>query len=140
MLFRNCAGGVVFFGDKVLLIQNEKEEWVLPKGIIRSGNLSREVALHRVNEEAGVNARIISTAGETSYEFFSVGRRKPVCNQITWYLMEADSDACVIDKELGFLGGGFYPVDKAIKMITYSQDQTLVRLAFKKFEHLKKEV
>ncbi|HHT62421.1 MAG TPA: NUDIX hydrolase, partial [Clostridia bacterium] len=37
MLFRQCAGGIVFFNDKVLLLQNEKNEWVFPKGVIRNG-------------------------------------------------------------------------------------------------------
>ena len=35
MLFRNCAGGIVFSGEKVLLIKNDKDEWVMPKGVVR---------------------------------------------------------------------------------------------------------
>jgi len=68
---RNCAGGVVFNGDQVFILKNDKGEWVLPKGVIRNGNLATEVALRRVKEEAGIDAEIISTAGETCYEFFS---------------------------------------------------------------------
>ena len=34
MLYRNCAGGVVFFKDQVLLLKNDKGEWVLPKGYV----------------------------------------------------------------------------------------------------------
>ncbi|MCX8042451.1 MAG: NUDIX domain-containing protein, partial [Thermodesulfobacteriaceae bacterium] len=49
---RNCAGGVVFCGEKVFLLKNEKGEWVLPKGVIRNGDYSNEVALRRVKEEA----------------------------------------------------------------------------------------
>ena len=37
MLRRNCAGGVVFFDDKVFILKNDKGEWVLPKGVIRKG-------------------------------------------------------------------------------------------------------
>lgn len=70
MLIRNCAGGVVFSGDKVFLLQNEKGEWVFPKGVIRNGELQSEVALRRVKEEGGINATIISSAGRTNYEFF----------------------------------------------------------------------
>ena len=33
MIVRNCAGGVVFRGDKVLLVCNDKQEWGFPKGV-----------------------------------------------------------------------------------------------------------
>ena len=31
---RNCAGGVVFAGDDVFLLKNDKSEWIMPKGVI----------------------------------------------------------------------------------------------------------
>ncbi|KXG74189.1 NUDIX hydrolase [Thermotalea metallivorans] len=136
MLFRNCAGGVVFFEDKVLLLKNEKDEWVLPKGVIRNGNLSRDVALSRVKEETGVNAEIVSPIGETCYEFYSITRQRPVCNEIIWYLMTASNDQCVLNEELGFKEVGFYPIDEAIEKITYSQDKSLVSLSYRKYKDL----
>ena len=48
MIVRNCSGGVVFCGSKVFLLKNDKEEWVLPKGVIRDRRPPREVALERV--------------------------------------------------------------------------------------------
>ena len=71
MLVRQCAGGVVFLGDKVFLLKNDKGEWVLPKGVIRNGKTASEVALSRVRYEGGVSAKIIHSVGETNYEFFS---------------------------------------------------------------------
>lgn len=136
MIFRDCAGGVVFFEDKVLLLKNEKNEWVLPKGVIRNGNLSRDVALNRVQKEAGVKAEIISSVGETCYEFFSVKRQKAVYNQIAWYLMEAESDDCKLNKEMDFKEVGFYHIDEALKKITHRQDQSLVSLSYKKYKEL----
>lgn len=139
MLFRSCAGGVVFFEDKVLILQNEKNEWVLPKGAIRNGYLSRDVALSRVIEETGIKPEIISTIGETCYEFYSISRQKPVCNEITWYLMTASDDQCKLSKELGFKDVGFFPVDEALDKITYSQDRSLVSLSYKKYKELSKK-
>ncbi|MBZ4665701.1 NUDIX hydrolase [Mahella sp.] len=136
MLMRNCAGGVVFNDDKVFLLKNDKGEWVLPKGVIRNGNLATEVALRRVKEEAGIDAEIISTAGETCYEFFSISRQCPVCNQITWYIMHALDDKYHVNKEEGFTDGGYFPVDEAIRKITYSQDKSLVGLSYKKYKDL----
>ena len=136
MLVRNCAGGVVFSGEKVLLLKNDKGEWVLPKGVIRSGDLSSEVAVRRVREEAGISAEIVSTVGRTNYEFFSVTRQKPVCNKITWYIMKSLSENFELNKEENFMSGGFYQVDEAISLITYSQDKSLINLSFQKFREL----
>ena len=132
MIFRKCAGGVVFFGDSVFLLKNEKDEWVLPKGVIREKQLPNDVALERVAKEAGIKARIISPAGETSYEFYSMTRRQPVCNKITWYVMQADSAEYRIAFEQGFTDGDYYPIEKGIELITYSQDKALGQRRFRK--------
>ncbi|KKM13072.1 NUDIX hydrolase [Clostridiales bacterium PH28_bin88] len=136
MLFRKCAGGIVFSDDHVFLLQNDKREWVLPKGVVRQDTHPSEVALKRVREETGVRASIIGPAGETSYEFFSVSRQRPVCNQITWFVMQADSTEFHVAQQEGFLDGGFFPVDEAVKRITYSQDKALVRISYRKLQRL----
>lgn len=133
MLTRECAGGVVFIDEQVFLLRNDKGEWVLPKGVIRNKQLALDVALHRVKFEGGVDADIISPAGETSYEFFSQSRKMPICNKIDWFIMEAISDSYSINKQEGFIDGGFFPVDEALEKITYSQDKSLVRLAYRKY-------
>ncbi|MDP4181219.1 MAG: NUDIX hydrolase [Bacillota bacterium] len=136
MLVRNCAGGVVFYNNKVFILKNEKDEWVLPKGVIRRGDLSSEVAIKRVSEEAGIEAEIVSTAGSTNYEFFSVTRQKPVCNKITWYIMKSLNENYEINREEQFTDGGYFEVEDAIRRITYSQDKSLLNLSFKKFKEI----
>jgi 8-oxo-dGTP pyrophosphatase MutT (NUDIX family) len=140
MLIRNCAGGVVFNGDKVFLLKNEKDEWVLPKGLIRNGRLPSEVAVDRVKIEAGISAEIIFTAGQTNYEFFSVTRKMPVCNRITWYIVRALDDEFTVSKDEGFKDGGYFTLDEAMNLITYSQDKALVRLSFEKSKDLLSEL
>ncbi len=136
MLVRNCAGGVVFLGEKVYVLKNDKGEWVLPKGVIRKGELPNEVALKKVKEETGISAEIISTAGHTSYEFYSVSRQKPVCNKIIWYIMKALDDKSKFNEDKDFVDGGYFFVDDAIKLITYSQDKALVNLSYKKYKEI----
>ncbi len=136
MLVRNCAGGVVFSGEKVFLLKNEKDEWVLPKGVIRSGDYPDEVAIKRVKEETGIDAEIILAAGNTNYEFFSVTRQRPVCNKITWYLMRSLNDNFEVNKEDDFSEGGYFSIDEALEKITYSQDRALINLSFAKYNEL----
>jgi len=140
MLIRNCAGGIVFDGEKVFLLKNEKDEWVLPKGVIRNGDLPYIVAENRVKVEAGISADIVSSAGQTNYEFFSFTRNKPVCNRITWYIMKALNNNYDISKEEGFIDGGYFTIEDALDRITYSQDKALVRLSFEKFKELQTQL
>lgn len=137
MLFRNCAGGVVFYGEKVFILKNDKREWVLPKGKIRNGALAAEIAIDSVKKEADLTTTIVSTAGETSYEFFSMSRKRPVCNEITWYIMQANDPQYKVSEKEGFIDGGFFFIDDALKLITYSQDRALVNLSFKKYKCFK---
>jgi len=134
MLFRKCAGGVVFHGENVFLLRNEKGEWVLPKGVVRGQMSKREVAVDRVRSETGVNAQVLEAVGETNYEFYSVTRRASVCNRVMWYTMRAESEAFRIAFEQGFTDGGWLPIGEAVEKITYTQDKSLVRLAHEKYK------
>jgi len=139
MLTRNCAGGIVFFENKVLILKNEKSEWVFPKGAIRSEDSPDTVAVSRVELEAGVNAKIICSAGRSNYEFFSITRQRPVCNKIHWYVMEAKDETCVPNTAQNFLDGGFFPVEEALEMTTYGQDKSLLMVSFQKYREFVRE-
>lgn len=136
MLVRNCAGGIVFCGSKVFLLKNEKDEWVFPKGVIRSGELPNEVALKRVKIETDIASEIISTAGHTNYEFFSVTRQKPVCNKIIWYIMKSNNLYYNVTDKEKFIDAGYFEVDEAMKMVTYSQDKALLNLSYKMYKKI----
>ncbi len=138
MLMRNCAGGVVFKGESVFLLKNEKNEWVLPKGVKRGNKTDADVALERVRIETGLqNPVIISPAGETNYEFYSVTRKIPVYNEIVWFVMTCDDEEYCVSAEDGFQDGGFYPIEKALEMVTYSQDKSLVYLSYKRYKEMR---
>jgi len=136
MIVRHCAGGVVFYANKVLLVKNDRGEWTLPKGKIEQGELKHSSAVLRVKDETGVNASILETAGNTMYQFFSRSRQQEVCNAITWYIMQADSNNYTLDNE--FTDGGFYKVKDAIDMLTHSQEKSLVDISYKKYKELRR--
>lgn len=134
MLMRNFAGGVVFSGDKVLLLKNEKDEWVLPRKIMRDGELSSEVAVKKIREESGVLAEIVFTAGQTNYEFSSITRKKPFCDKTTWYIMESLDEENKMGNKPRFMD--FVKVDEAMNLIDSSYDRSLVSLSFRKYREL----
>lgn len=132
MLLRDCAGGVIFYKDTVFLILNEKNEWVMPKGLIKDGESPQDAAVRRVFEETDIKGSIVEQAGRTYYEFYSVTRQKPVCNRIAWYIMQTDSDSFQISEPDRYKNGGFFDISTALDMITYSQDKSLVMQSYKK--------
>ena len=136
MLVRNCAGGIVFFEDSVLLMCNEKYEWCFPKGVIRSVEKPEDVAIERVYTESGIHAAILSPAGRTNYEFYSVTRQKPVCNKIVWYVMKALDTRVLPSAEEHVTDAAFVPIKDALEKITYSQDKSIMMMAYQRYKEL----
>ena len=120
----------------MLLVKNDRGEWTLPKGKIDQGELKHFSAVLRVKDEAGVNASILETAGNTMYQFFSRSRQQEVCNAITWYIMQTDNNKYTLNNE--FTDGGFYKVKEAIDMLTHSQEKSLVDISYKKYKELRR--
>ena len=135
MIIRNCSGGIVFTGDKVLLVCNDKQEWGFPKGAVKtSSDLSlSEFARNRVKMETDVDARVIAPCGKTNYEYYSISRRKPVHNNISWFVMKSESEECKAFPESGTVDCRFVEIAKALDEITYSQDKSLLMMAYQKY-------
>lgn len=137
MLIRNCTGGIVFAGDKVLMIENDKHEWAFPKGVIRVNQKITEVVVRRVKLETDVDAKVLAPCGKTHYEFYSITRRKPVHNNISWFIMKADEDAKpTANKEENILSAKFFDIQVAMDRVTYSQDKSLLLMAYQKYKEL----
>ena len=135
MIVRNCSGGIVFTGDKVLIVCNDKQEWGFPKGVVKTdSNLSlSEFAKGRVKTETDVDARVIAPCGKTNYEYYSISRRKPVHNNISWFVMDTASENCRAFPESGTVDCKFVEVALALNEITYSQDKSLLMMAYQKY-------
>ncbi|WAW15224.1 NUDIX domain-containing protein [Peptostreptococcus equinus] len=136
MIVRRCSGGVVFYANKVLIVENDKGEWTLPKGKIVGDGLPHESAVERVKLETGVDAKILDIAGDTIYEFFSRSRNQRVCNAIMWYVMESKNSQVDLSKE--FLQGNFYKIPEALEKLSHSKEKSLVDVSYKKYKEFKK--
>ena len=137
---RSCAGGVVFSGDDVFLLMSDRGEWVMPKGVIRNRNRSNDVALWRVEDEAGIHAEIIGIAGNTRYDFFSESRGKEVSNRIQWFTMVAADHNYRISYDQGFLNGGYFSVDRAMELLSIEEDREILRSACKIYQKYRETI
>ncbi|GAA0710701.1 NUDIX hydrolase [Paraclostridium ghonii] len=137
MILRRCAGGIVFYANKVLIVKNDKGEWTIPKGKISDNDIASEVATQKIKEEVEVDAKVVDMAGDTMYEFYSRSRQQKVCNAIMWYIMESDNTEYSINDE-SIAEAGFFKVKDALDMLAHNKEKSLVEISYKKFKDLKK--
>jgi diadenosine hexaphosphate hydrolase (ATP-forming) len=62
------AGGIIVWRDRIVLRRTLRGEWVFPKGWIDPGETLEQTAVREVREETGVQAEIVSNAGNATYE------------------------------------------------------------------------
>jgi ADP-ribose pyrophosphatase YjhB (NUDIX family) len=137
MILRRCAGGIVFYANKVLIVKNDKGEWTIPKGKISESDIASEVAPQKVKDEVEVEAKVLDMAGDTMYEFYSKTRHQKVCNAIMWYIMESDNTEYNINDE-DIKEAGFFKVKDALDMLAHNKEKSLVEISYRKFKDLKK--
>lgn len=129
-VIRSCAGGIVFRGDDLFLLMSDRGNWVMPKGVIRNRNRSNDVALWRVEDEAGIRAEIIGIAGNTYYDFFSETRQRDVSNRIQWFAMVASEPGYRVAFDQGFLDGKYFPYEEALNTLSFQEDRDIARVAY----------
>ena len=89
------AGGVVLRhghdGPELVLRlrrhDGRRDIWSLPKGTPDGDETPEQTALREVNEETGLQVRILDTIGDIHYRFVRDGRR--IDKTVHYYLMEA---------------------------------------------------
>ncbi len=88
------AGGVVIrhraSGPEVVRGRRRRDRhaiWSLPKGTPDGDETPEQTALREVNEETGLEVRILDTIGDIRYRFVRDGRR--IDKTVHYYLMEA---------------------------------------------------
>ena len=134
---KECSsGGVVVFGNAILLLKKYNGDWVLPKGKIEYGEEKDDAALREVKEEAGVKADIIKYLGEIHYTFKkNWDDTKIVHKTVYWYLMRAKNMNTVPQKEEGFIDARFVHVDRVLELAKYDDEKEIIKVAL---EELKK--
>src|SRR5207253_7996439 len=90
------SGGVVYRRDggtyEIVVVNRARHtDWSLPKGHIEPGESREQAAVREVNEETGLDARVVAPIGEIVY-FYRRPQNILVHKTVYHYLMEAQSD------------------------------------------------
>lgn len=130
------AGGIVFRRKKegvleILLIQDAKDRWTIPKGHIEPGEKAIEAARREIGEEAGLfDVKMLDWLGKIHFRYRRVEKLVLMTTQI--YLVKAEKDTDKIKKEEWMNGIGWFEFSKALDMIEYDDIGKLMLLAKKK--------
>ena len=127
------SGGLVIFGNTILLLKKYNGEWVLPKGRVEEGETIPEAALREVEEETGVKASIIKYIGKINYKYKSIQYDEIVSKVVHWYHMESFSMDCRPQKTEGFIDAKFVHRDKVIEILKYKGEKEIIK-KFLKFK------
>jgi len=131
MLQEVSAGGVVVFGNTILLLKKFNGDWVLPKGRVKQNEDTSTTALREVYEESGVRAEIIMYLGNINYRYRNLKGNAIVCKTVHWYLMRTDSIKSIPQKSEGFVKARFVHMDKVPELIKYKDEKRVIDKALK---------
>lgn len=131
MLEEVSAGGVVVFGNTILLLKKFNGDWVLPKGRVEKNEDIHDTALREVLEESGVKAEIIRYLGMVHYTYKNIKGNETVFKSVHWYLMKTNSMESTPQKKEGFAEARFVHIDKVLDRIRYKDEKKIIKKALK---------
>lgn len=100
--------------------------WALPKGTPRAGETIEQVAVREVQEETGLQVRLIAYIGSISYSFIRDQVR--FYKQVRHFLFEAvGGDMALHDHEYDRVG--WFPLPEALRLLTYQNEAHILSQA-----------
>lgn len=133
------AGGIVFRRNtageiEILLIQDAKDRWTIPKGHIEEGETAQQTALREIGEEAGLmETEAICWLGKIHFRYRRVNKLVLMTTQI--YLVKALGDTDAIKKEEWMNGIKWFLFHDALDAVEYEDIGKLMLLGMKRIRH-----
>lgn len=130
------AGGIVFRRNKengveILLIQDAKDRWTIPKGHIEEGETAQQTAKREIGEEAGLKeVDVLGWLGKIHFRYRRIDKLVLMTTQI--YLVRAKGDTNAIQKEEWMNGIKWFSFHDALDAIEYEDIGKLMLLAMKR--------
>ncbi len=131
------AGGVVFRHNpkdqqvEILLIQDAKDRWTIPKGHIEEGESARETAKREIGEETGLlEVDVLNWLGKINFRYRRANSLVLMTTEI--FLVKALGDTDALKPEDWMNGIKWFPAAEAVDKIEYEDIEKLILLAMKK--------
>ncbi len=130
------SGGIIFRRDannevEILLIQDGKGRWTIPKGHIEPGETAQQTTRREIGEEAGLHeVDILGWLGKIYFRYRRVDKLVLMTTQI--YLVRAKGDTNAIQKEDWMTDIRWFKFHDALEAIEYEDIGKLMLLAMKR--------
>jgi 8-oxo-dGTP pyrophosphatase MutT (NUDIX family) len=130
------SGGIVYRKNsngelEILLIQDAKDRWTIPKGHIEPGETAVATAKREIGEEAGLkNVEMQGWLGKIHFRYRRIDKLVLMTTQI--YLVKALGDTNAIKKEEWMNGIKWFDFHEALDAIEYEDIGKLMLLAMKR--------
>ena len=131
------SGGIVFRFTpdqkdiEILLIQDSKERWTIPKGHIEPGETAKMTARREIEEETGLrNFSILTWLGKIHFKYRRADKLVLMTTQV--YLVQALDSMERPIPEKWMKGIAWFPFTKSLDLIEYEDIETLMLIAKKK--------
>ncbi len=128
------AGGIVYRPSKdgkdieILLIQDSKGRWTIPKGHIEPGETAKQTAIREIGEEAGLfHIDVVMWLGKIHFQYRRVDKLVLMMTQI--YLVRALDDQETPTKEQWMKGIQWFSFKDALEAIEYEDIEKLMLVA-----------
>lgn len=136
MIEEVSAGGIVVFGNTILLLRKFNGDYVLPKGRVEAFESLNQAAIREVFEESGARVTIIKYLGKISYEFMRNSNDGQKIRKIVhWYLMKSRDMNCKPQKNEGFIAAHFVPFERALSMARYDDERRVIKKAIEEISY-----
>lgn len=135
------AGGVIFRRNQktgeveILLIQDAKNRWTIPKGHIEEGESSKQTAEREVGEETGLKEmKVLNWLGKINFRYRRGTSLVLMTTEI--FLIQALGDTDAVRPEDWMNGIKWFPANEALDKIEYDDIGKLILLALKRIRQL----
>lgn len=137
------AGGVIFRRSKtnvndvqILLIQDAKNRWTIPKGHIEEGETAKITAEREIREETGLQKmEVLNWLGKIHFRYRRASSLVLMTTEI--FLVKALGDTDDLKPEDWMNGIQWFSANEALDKIEYEDISKLILLAMKKIRETK---
>lgn len=135
------SGGMIFRRDQknqieILLIQDAKNRWTIPKGHIEKGETAKQTAEREIREETGLQEMtVLSYLGKINFRYRRVTSLVLMTTEI--FLVRAEGDSSKLKPEEWMNGIKWFPSSEALDKIEYEDIGKLILIGLKKIRDQK---
>jgi ADP-ribose pyrophosphatase YjhB (NUDIX family) len=134
------AGGIVFRRNakskelEILLIQDAKDRWTIPKGHIEEGETAKQTAEREIGEETGLQEmKVMNWLGKINFRYRRGSSLVLMTTEI--FLVQAKGDTDKLKPEDWMNGIKWFPATEALDKIEYEDIGKIILLGLKKIRN-----